>query len=121
MSDNTDMMSDDTNIISDNPNTIQFLKILLIAALMATLIVAILAKAKAVPFPFIYPQLRLYSTDPAVKTAKTLLTKQGSYYGLVNDYFGQDFEYAVINFQKKWNIRVDGIIGPETWKVALKK
>ena len=123
MSDNTNILSDDTNILSDSTSSLQFLKILLISALMATLIVSGLTTVTKITTVVGYPTLRLNATDPAVKIAKLLLTKQGGYYGLVNEYFGQDFKYAVEKFQDKWGISpVDGIIGPKTWRgLVLKK
>lgn len=125
MSDNTNTLPDDTSTLSDNAditNILQFLKILLISALMATLITAAFARFnKIIPF-YPYPTVQLNSFDPAVKIAKSLLTKQGGYYGPINEYFGQDFKNAIEYFQRKWGITpVDGIIGPKTWRgLALK-
>ena len=87
-------------------------KVVLFAAAVAILIVSGMARAAK----FAYPQLSLDSTGPSVRTAKSLLYKQGGYYGPINTTFDEGFRVAVVKFQKNRDITpIDGIIGPKTW------
>ena len=41
--------------------------------------------------------------------------------GVADGYFGKNTERAVLNFQNDYNLKVDGIVGPDTWKVIENK
>lgn len=49
-----------------------------------------------------------------VKELQTLLVKQG-YSVVVDGSFGKQTFQAVLDFQKKHNLKPDGIVGPDTW------
>ncbi len=58
------------------------------------------------------------SSGQAVKAAQTQLNVYG--YGLVADgAFGSRTKSAVVDFQKKHHLQVDGVIGPQTWRALL--
>lgn len=64
--------------------------------------------------------VRYQSQNSTVYFLEDLLTKLG-YRLTVNNYFGKDTLTAVYDFQKKNKLVVDGIVGPKTWSVLLKK
>ncbi|TXS09014.1 MULTISPECIES: peptidoglycan-binding domain-containing protein [unclassified Streptomyces] len=62
--------------------------------------------------------VRSGSTGQAVKAAQTQLNVYG--YGLALDgSYGSKTKSAVVAFQKKHHLKVDGVVGPETWRVLL--
>lgn len=54
------------------------------------------------------------SKGDEVTKIQTRLKNWGYYQGSVDGIYGKKTENAVINFQKKNNLRIDGIAGPET-------
>jgi L,D-transpeptidase ErfK/SrfK len=52
---------------------------------------------------------------PDVKAVQVSLTKLGYYKGSVNSKFDQSTADAVKSFQRAVGLRVDGIVGPDTW------
>ncbi|MCC3407245.1 MAG: peptidoglycan-binding protein [Microcoleus sp. PH2017_10_PVI_O_A] len=70
------------------------------------------------PMCYSLPTLQRNDSSPApnkdVRFLQQSLVKKG--YPVVNDgFFGAKTEQAVINFQKKNKIAVDGIVGQQTW------
>ena len=65
------------------------------------------------------PTLRKGSTGDAVKQLQTLLKQRGYSLGSwgVDGDFGKATEAAVKQFQRDWGLEVDGIAGPQTWKM----
>lgn len=61
------------------------------------------------------PTLRLGSSGIEVKILQQLLTKNG-YPLAIDGSFGRLTDFAVRAFQKKHSLRIDGIVGPITWK-----
>ncbi|MEV6329919.1 peptidoglycan-binding protein [Streptomyces sp. NPDC051909] len=58
------------------------------------------------------------SSGQAVKAAQTQLNVYG--YGLkVDGAFGANTKSAVIAFQQKHDLQVDGVVGPQTWRALL--
>lgn len=65
------------------------------------------------------PTLRKGSKGQYVALLQTLLINRGyslPKYGADGDFGNETFE-AVKQFQKDWNMDVDGIVGPKTWKL----
>lgn len=54
-----------------------------------------------------------------VTTVQTILKSKGYFDEPITGTFGMTTKSAVMNFQKSKGIKVDGIVGPETW-AALK-
>lgn len=63
--------------------------------------------------------IKLGSKDIDVTTLQKLLKAKGYFDEPVTGTFGMTTKSAVMNFQRAKGIRVDGIVGPETW-AALK-
>jgi len=62
------------------------------------------------------PTIRRGSRGPAVVVLQESLVELGYDPGPVNGFFGAQTEAAVRKFQADWRIRVDGIVGPVTWR-----
>ncbi len=62
--------------------------------------------------------IRYRSNGPEVHFLEQLLTKLG-YSIFVSNYFGLDTHRAVLDFQKKNNLVIDGIVGVKTWSKLL--
>lgn len=62
--------------------------------------------------------IRYRSNGPEVHFLEQLLTKIG-YNVFVSNYFGLDTHRAVLNFQQKNNLVIDGIVGVKTWSKLL--
>lgn len=76
---------------------------------------------KPVPVPVPgkdYPTLRKGSTGEYVQLLQTKLLNQGYDLGKwgADGQFGAATEKAVKQFQKDWGLKVDGIVGKETWQ-----
>ena len=67
------------------------------------------------------PTLRKGSKGDAVKQLQTLLKQRGYSLGSwgVDGDFGKATEAAVKQFQRDWGLEVDGIAGPQTWKMLM--
>ena len=65
-----------------------------------------------------YRQVGFGSTGSAVSNLQTILNQHG--YGLaVDGIFGEKTRAAVRDYQKRYNLKLDGIAGPETWGSLL--
>ena len=65
-----------------------------------------------------YRQVGFGSTGSAVSKLQTILNQHG--YGLaVDGIFGKKTQAAVRDYQKRYNLKLDGIVGPETWGSLL--
>ena len=65
-----------------------------------------------------YRQVGYGSTGSAVSKLQTILNQHG--YGLaVDGIFGEKTRAAVRDYQKRYNLKLDGIAGPETWGSLL--
>ena len=65
-----------------------------------------------------YRQVGFGSTGSAVSKLQTILNQHG--YGLaVDGIFGEKTRAAVREYQKRYNLKLDGIAGPETWGSLL--
>ena len=65
-----------------------------------------------------YRQVGFGSTGSAVSKLPTILNQHG--YGLaVDGIFGEKTRAAVRDYQKRYNLKLDGIAGPETWGSLL--
>ena len=65
-----------------------------------------------------YRQVGFGSTGSAVSKLQTILNQHG--YGLaVDGIFGEKNRAAVRDYQKRYNLKLDGIAGPETWGSLL--
>jgi len=60
------------------------------------------------------PLLKLGSQGAAVKELKIRLHTLGYYTDAINDIYGSAAKQAVLEFQQRHNLLVDGIVGPET-------
>lgn len=66
------------------------------------------------------PVLKWGSKGEAVKTLQQTLNNKGYWCGTVDGIFGNKTYNAVIKFQKDAGIKVDGIVGPQTWSALGK-
>jgi prophage tail gpP-like protein len=62
------------------------------------------------------PTLRYGSTGEAVETLQVELTSHNLYDYTIDGIFGWRTRKGVRKFQKNEKIRIDGIVGPETWR-----
>jgi peptidoglycan hydrolase-like protein with peptidoglycan-binding domain len=63
------------------------------------------------------PTLKLGSRGQAVKNLKRLMWAKGlRRFERSTGYFGPGTKRAIIRFQKKHNLKADGVVGPRTWK-----
>jgi len=68
-----------------------------------------------------YPTLRKGDKGEAVKELQTLLMQRGydlGKWGADGD-FGKQTQTAVKQFQTDWGLKVDGVVGNDTWKMLL--
>ena len=72
-------------------------------------------EAPAKPDAKTYPTLRRGARGENVRTLQELLAKDGSKLA-IDGIFGPGTQSAVRAFQKKYGLKVDGIVGPQTWK-----
>lgn len=72
------------------------------------------------PDATIHPGLVLspWDTGPAIASLQELLCAHGFRLKVDGD-FGSITEVAVRKFQKRHSLRVDGIVGPQTWRALL--
>ena len=61
-------------------------------------------------------KMRIGSTGSAVKQVQTLLKQLGFYSGSIDGNFGSGTYKAVVAFQKKYGLTVDGVVGSATLK-----
>ena len=65
--------------------------------------------------------LKKGSKGQPVKVVQGLLGNKGFYRYKVDGDFGRLTHKAVVEFQKRRLLYVDGIVGPNTWKALLRK
>lgn len=63
--------------------------------------------------------LKKGSKGDEVKELQDRLKLSGFYIGAIDGVFGSETETAVKNFQKSAEIKVDGVVGPETYDLLL--
>jgi len=74
------------------------------------------AQGQVAPGPAHLPKMiRRGSVGPEVRMCQTLLKKVGLEPGPVDGMFGPATHRAVVQFQEKRGLEVDGIVGPQTW------
>lgn len=54
--------------------------------------------------------------DNAVLLLQEILKARGLYNGALDKSFGNQCRAAVLTYQKQRGLKVDGIVGPATWK-----
>ncbi|MDD3895861.1 MAG: peptidoglycan-binding protein, partial [Bacilli bacterium] len=69
----------------------------------------------------INPILKIGSQGVEVEDLQQKLIKINYLKGDADGYFGKNTERAVLNFQSDNNLKVDGIVGEDTWSVLNKK
>lgn len=75
--------------------------------------------AKTIDGCYGQPTLRRHSRNNCVKLIQKILKKIGYDIKIDGD-FGRKTEEVVKDFQKKHNLKVDGVVGKDTWKESLK-
>lgn len=63
----------------------------------------------------IFPTQEIGNKNKYVKILQEILGKLGFYTGNVDGNFGSMIKQSVIEFQKKHDLKPDGIVGPKTW------
>ena len=66
------------------------------------------------------PVLRLGMEGPAVSRLQERLQAAGFFQGVVDGDFGPETQVAVQAAQRQYQLEVDGIVGPATWKALLR-
>jgi len=61
------------------------------------------------------PILSRGSQGPEVVYLQTILSLLGYYKGNIDGIFGTQLEHSVKTFQADYGLRIDGIVGVETW------
>ena len=67
--------------------------------------------------PYTERTLRLNMNGTDVANAQMRLKAAGYLFGKADGVFGKDTKEAVIRLQKDYNLKQDGIVGPQTWAV----
>jgi len=95
-----------------------FLKLVKITLFMVVFVVALLLTPGNSAFASgqDMPVLRVGDANDAVYTLQRELKKRGFYQSDVDGKFGSDTKGAVLEFQQMSGIKVDGIVGFETWQ-----
>jgi hypothetical protein len=70
--------------------------------------------------PYIFVTLRLGSHGPRVRKLKHRLRSLGFKSVDTSSKFGPATKSAVIRFQRKHHLHVDGIVGPKTWRAIFR-
>lgn len=86
--------------------------------ILVGIIVMVIILVTAVYIPVInaaQPTLYWGSTGTSVRVLQRKLLAWGYYDGRVDGTYGSDTYRAIIEFQRKNRLRVDGVAGPETW------
>ncbi|WP_392534569.1 peptidoglycan-binding protein [Nostoc sp. C117] len=65
------------------------------------------------------PSLRIGSKNDKVQELQSFLEKLGQFNGEKSGYFGPLTQEAVIDFQRKYELIVDGIVGKKTWSALF--
>lgn len=63
--------------------------------------------------------LKLKTSGEDVKFLQSKLKEFGFFTEKIDGFFGQNLLVSVTNFQRKLNLKVDGIVGPQTWSNLL--
>ncbi|ASC69389.1 N-acetylmuramoyl-L-alanine amidase CwlM [Halomicronema hongdechloris C2206] len=69
--------------------------------------------------PVELPVLRSGLAGPAVARLQERLRVLGVYAGVIDGIFGRQTEAAVRQIQRRYQLQVDGIVGPATWQALL--
>ena len=67
--------------------------------------------------PYTERTLKLNASGSDVANMQMRLKSAGYYFGSADGVFGKDTKEAVIRLQKDYNLKQDGIVGPQTWVV----
>jgi peptidoglycan hydrolase-like protein with peptidoglycan-binding domain len=67
------------------------------------------------------PVLKLGDRGQAVADVQQYLKQAGLYTGAVDGVYGEASQAAVAQFQELADIRIDGVVGIETWKAIITK
>lgn len=65
------------------------------------------------------PVLKLGDRGPAVADVQQYLKRTGLYTGAIDGVYGETSQSAVAQFQELADIRIDGVVGIETWKAMI--
>ncbi|MFW6035357.1 MAG: spore cortex-lytic enzyme [Halothermotrichaceae bacterium] len=87
---------------------------LIIASLLILVVIGVLL-ANITETDAAQPTISWGSRGNSVITLQRKLKQWGYYDDRVDGNFGQNTYLAIVNFQRKNRIHVDGVVGPETW------
>lgn len=124
------------NSMRTQTQTLKFVKALLLGTVMAIAVEAAPAIASyavqpscpAIPHPGgvpcytpdTAPRLRRNSQGVIVRDWQNFLRRMGHFQGPTTGFYGPLTEAAVKRFQRASRLRVDGIVGPATWRAFLR-
>lgn len=65
------------------------------------------------------PVIKLGDKGQAVADVQQYLKRAGLYTGAVDGVYGKSSQAAVVQFQELADLRIDGIVGVETWRAMI--
>lgn len=65
------------------------------------------------------PVIKLGDQGQAVADVQQYLKQAGLYIGEVDGVYGKESQAAIVQFQALADLRIDGIVGAETWKAMI--
>ncbi len=68
-----------------------------------------------------FPILRLGMRGPAVVSLQERLRAIGVYRGAIDGIFGKGTQASVKEAQRRFNLKVDGVVGTETWSALMRQ
>lgn len=65
------------------------------------------------------PVIKLGDKGQAVADVQRYLKQAGLYTGTVDGIYGEESQAAIVQFQEMADLRIDGVVGAETWRAMI--